>query len=126
MIIVLDNKIKAEELENLKTYIINTGARIHESEGIERKVLGIIGDKRDLDQMALEAFPGVSKVIRILEPYKLTSRNFHPKNTIIKVNDIQIGGLEPILFAGPCSVETEEQIWDIANEMSKRGVNILP
>ncbi len=125
MIIVLDNKIKTEELENLKAYIIKTGARVHESEGIEKKVLGIIGDKRDLDQMALEAFPGVTKVIRILEPYKLTSRNFHPKNTIIKVNDVIIGGLEPVIFAGPCSVETEEQIWDIANEMSKKGVNIL-
>ena len=125
MIIVLNNKIKTEDLENLKAYIVKTGASIHESEGIERKVLGIIGDKRDLDQMALEAFPGVSKVIRILEPYKLASRNFHPKNTIIKVNDVNIGGIEPILFAGPCSVETEDQIWDIANEMSKKGVNIL-
>ncbi len=125
MIIVLDNKIKPEELENLKTYITKTGARLHESEGIERKVLGIIGDKRDLDQMALEAFPGVTKVIRILEPYKLTSRNFHPKNTIIKVGKVDIGGIEPVIFAGPCSVETEEQIWDIAKEMSKQGVNIL-
>ena len=125
MIIVLDTHIKPDELKNLKNYITNTGARIHESEGTERKILGIIGDKRDIDQMALEAFPGVSKVIRILEPYKLTSRNFHPLNTIIKVNNIEIGGIEPVIFAGPCSVETEEQIWDIAKEMSQKGVNIL-
>jgi 3-deoxy-7-phosphoheptulonate synthase len=125
MIIVLNNRITSEQLENLKNYILRTGARIHESEGIEKKILGIIGDKRDLDQMALEAFPGVAKVIRILEPYKLTSRNFHPKNTIIKVKNVKIGGLEPVLIAGPCSVETEEQIWDIARQMSKEGVNIL-
>jgi 3-deoxy-7-phosphoheptulonate synthase len=125
MILVLNNNITKEQLKNLKSYILKTGARIHESEGIEKKILGIIGDKRDIDQMALEAFPGVTKVIRILEPYKLTSRNFHPKNTIIKVGDVRIGGLEPVLIAGPCSVETEEQIWDIARQLSKKGVKIL-
>ena len=120
MIIVLKEKITAEEFENIKT-----GARLHESEGIERKILGIIGDKRDLDQTALEAFPGVDKVIRILEPYKLTSRKFHPKNTIINIKGVAIGDLEPVLIAGPCSVETEEQITDIAREISEKGVKIL-
>ena len=125
MIIVLNDKISAEEVKNVKNYIIKTGARIHESEGIEKKILGVIGDKRDLDQMALEAFPGVEKVIRILEPYKLTSRKFHPKNTVVKVKDTMVGDLEPVLMAGPCSVETEEQITDIAREMSEKGVKIL-
>jgi 3-deoxy-7-phosphoheptulonate synthase len=125
MIIVLKDRISTEEVQNVKDYIIRTGARIHESEGIEKKILGVIGDKRDLDQMALEAFPGVDKVIRILEPYKLTSRKFHPKSTIIKVKDSLIGGLEPVIIAGPCSVETEEQITDIAREMSEKGVKIL-
>ncbi len=125
MIIVLNDRISTDEVKNVKDYIIKTGARIHESEGAEKKILGVIGDKRDLDQMALEAFPGVEKVIRILEPYKLTSRKFHPGNTIIKVKDVSIGGLEPVLMAGPCSVETEEQITDIAREISEKGVKIL-
>jgi 3-deoxy-7-phosphoheptulonate synthase len=125
MIIVLNDRISEEEVKNVKNYIIKTGARIHESEGIEKKILGIIGDKRDLDQMALEAFPGVEKVIRILEPYKLTSRKFHPKNTIVKVKDSRVGDLEPVLMAGPCAVESEEQITDIAREMSEKGVKIL-
>jgi len=125
MIIVLNDRISTDEVKNLKDYIIKTGARIHESEGAEKKILGVIGDKRDLDQMALEAFPGVEKVIRILEPYKLASRKFHPGNTIIKVKDVSIGGLEPVLMAGPCSVETEEQITDIAREISEKGVKIL-
>ena len=125
MIIVLKEKITAEEFENIKNYILKTGAKLHESEGIERKILGIIGDKRDLDQTALEAFPGVDKVIRILEPYKLTSRKFHPKNTIINIKGVAIGDLEPVLIAGPCSVETEEQITDIAREISEKGVKIL-
>jgi 3-deoxy-7-phosphoheptulonate synthase len=125
MIIVLNDRISEEEVENVKNYILKTGARIHESEGDEKKILGIIGDKRDLDQMALEAFPGVEKVIRILEPYKLTSRKFHPKNTIVKVKDSRVGDLDPVIMAGPCSVETEEQITDIAREMSVKGVKIL-
>ena len=125
MIIVLKDRISVEEVQNVKNYIKKTGARIHESEGTEKKIIGVIGDKRDLDQMALEAFPGVDKVIQILEPYKLSSRKFHPKNTIIKVKDVAIGGLEPVLMAGPCSVETEEQINDIAREISKKGIKIL-
>ncbi|TFG98787.1 MAG: 3-deoxy-7-phosphoheptulonate synthase [Calditrichales bacterium] len=125
MIIVLKAKVTETEINNIKTFIERTGARIHESEGTEKKIIGIIGDKRDLDQMALEALPGVSKVIRILEPYKLTSRNFHPKSTVVTVGDVRIGDLEPVIFAGPCSVETEEQIWDIAREMSEKKVQIL-
>jgi 3-deoxy-7-phosphoheptulonate synthase len=125
MIIVLNDRISEEDVSNVKNYIIRTGARIHESEGTEKKILGVIGDKRDLDQMALEAFPGVEKVIRILEPYKLTSRKFHPKSTIVKVKDVRVGDLEPVLMAGPCSVETEEQITDIAREISEKGVKIL-
>jgi 3-deoxy-7-phosphoheptulonate synthase len=125
MIIVLNDRISEEEVSNVKNYILKTGAQIHESAGAEKKILGIIGDKRDLDQMALEALPGVDKVIRILEPYKLASRKFHPRSTVVKVKNVAIGELEPVLIAGPCSVETEEQIWDIAKEMSARGVNIL-
>ena len=125
MIIVLRDKISANEIKDLKNYILKTGARIHESEGAEKKIFGIIGDKRDLDQTALEAFPGVEKVIRILEPYKLASRKFHPRSTIINVKDVRIGDLEPVIMAGPCSVETEDQIWDIARELSSKGVKIL-
>ncbi len=125
MIIVLKDRITDSEVKTIKTYIAKTGARIHESEGKEKKILGIIGDLRDLDQMALEAFPGVAKVIRILEPYKLASRNFHPKSTIVTVKNVRFGDLEPVIIAGPCSVETEEQIWDIARTMSKKGVHVL-
>ena len=125
MIIVLQERITDQEINQIKKYIINTGARIHESEGTEKKILGIIGDKRDIDQMALEAFPGVEKVIRILEPYKLASRKFHPQSTIVDVNGIRIGDLEPVIIAGPCSVETDEQIHDIAREISSKGIKIL-
>jgi 3-deoxy-7-phosphoheptulonate synthase len=125
MIIVVKTNISKQDYENIKKYIIDKGARIHESEGIEKKILGVIGDKRDLDKYAIEALPGVEKVISILEPYKLASRKFHPKNTVVNVRDVKIGALEPVIMAGPCSVETEEQIWSIAKEVAGKGGHIL-
>jgi 3-deoxy-7-phosphoheptulonate synthase len=125
MIIIVKDKISKEEYKNITEYIIDRGARIHESKGKEKSIIGIIGDKRDLDKNALEALPGVEKVVPILEPYKLASRKFNPTNTIVKVKDVEIGGLEPVIMAGPCSVESEEQIWDIAREVSEQGGQIL-
>ena len=125
MIIVLRGTITDQEYAKIKEYIIERGARVHESKGIEKSILGVIGDKRDIDQNAVEAMPGVEKVISILEPYKLASRKFHPENTIIKIKNVSIGGLEPVIMAGPCSVETEEQIWDIAREISEKGGHVL-
>ena len=125
MIVIVKDNISKEEYKNITRYIIDRGARIHESKGKEKSIIGIIGDKRDLDKNALEALPGVEKVVPILEPYKLASRKFNPKNTVIQVKNVKIGGLEPVIMAGPCSVESEEQIWDIAREVSEQGGNIL-
>jgi len=125
MIIVLSHDIRTEEYENIKAYILRKGVRLHESEGTEKRIIGIIGDKRDLDRNAIEALPGVEKVIPILEPYKLASRKFHPRNTVVSVRNARFGELEPIIMAGPCAVESEQQIWDIAREVSQQGGHIL-
>ena len=125
MIIVLKGNIKPEEYQQIKTYIVERGARVHESQGIEKSLIGVIGDKRDLDKNAIEAMPGVEKVISILEPYKLASRKFHPQDTIVEVKNVKIGVLEPVIMAGPCSVESEEQIFEIASQMAKKGGHIL-
>ncbi len=125
MIIVLKDGVKPEQIAELKQYLETKSVSIHESDGTEKKILGLIGDKRDLDKKALAAFPGVDKVIPILEPFKMASRKFHPRNTIIDVKGVQIGGLKPIQMAGPCSVESEQQIWEIAEEVSKQGLDIL-
>ncbi|GJQ61628.1 MAG: 3-deoxy-7-phosphoheptulonate synthase [Melioribacteraceae bacterium] len=125
MIVVLKDSATRENVQAVKDYIVGKGAQVHESEGIEKKIIGIIGNKRVIDKTALNAFPGVEHVIQILEPYKLASRKFHPRNTIIDVKGVQIGGLEPVHMAGPCSVETEEQIWEIAKEVSEKGGHIL-
>ena len=125
MIIVISNRISDQEYQNLKKYITDRGAKVHESKGTEKSIVGVIGDKRDLDQNAIEAMPGVEKVISILEPYKLASRKFHPQNTIVQVGKILIGAEEPVIMAGPCSVENEKQITDISREVSRQGGHIL-
>jgi 3-deoxy-7-phosphoheptulonate synthase len=125
MIIVLSHDIRPEQYEEIKQYILRKGVQLHESEGIEKRILGIIGDKRDIDRNAIEALPGVEKVIPILEPYKLASRKFHPRNTVVTIQNVRIGELNPVIMAGPCAVETEEQIWNIAREVSERGGHIL-
>lgn len=125
MIIVVKEKISHNDYEYIKQYILDRGARVHESKGKVKSIIGIIGDKRNLDKNAIEALPGVEQVISILEPYKLASRKMNPNNTVIKVMDVTIGNLEPVIMAGPCSVESEEQIWDIAREVSEQGGNVL-
>lgn len=125
MIIVVADNSTRQEYENIKQYILAKGASVHESEGTEKKIIGIIGNKHNIDKNAIEALPGVEKVISILEPYKLASRKFNPKDTIVEVKGVRIGDIEPVIFAGPCSVESEEQIWSVAAEISQKGGHIL-
>lgn len=125
MIIVIKDNISTDDYERIKKYISERGGRVHESEGIEKRIIGVIGEERHLDRTAIAALPGVEKVIPIVEPYKLASRKFHPKNTIVNVKGVKIGGIDPVVIAGPCSVESEKQIWEIAEELSKKKAHIL-
>ncbi len=125
MIIVLKKGIDKEKYHELLNFIEKRDVEYVEIEGVSKRIIGIIGNKHNLDKDAITAFPGVERVIPILEPYKLASRKFHPTNSIIKVGEAEIGGLEPVRMAGPCSVESEEQIWEIAENLSKQGVQIL-
>ena len=85
----------------------------------------MVGNKHNLDKHSVAALPGVENVIPILEPYKLASRKMHPHISIIKVGNVNFGGTEPVIIAGPCSVESEDQIWEIAKEISEQGGNVL-
>ncbi len=125
MIIVVSKSASEKELKNLRDFLLNKGVQLHESDGISKRIIGIIGNKHNLDKDAIIAFPGVEKVIPIMEAYKLASRKFHPANTIVDVKGVKIGDTEPVQMAGPCSVESEEQIWSIAEELSKKRTHIL-
>ena len=101
------------------------GFQVHKVVGVTRTILGAIGDKRNIDIREFEVLEGVHEVLRITEPYKLASRTMHPDDTIITVKDIQIGGDQITIMAGPCSIESEEQLFTIAKYVSNAGARVL-
>ncbi|HKA34109.1 MAG TPA: 3-deoxy-7-phosphoheptulonate synthase, partial [Candidatus Binatia bacterium] len=105
MIVVLKPHLKPEEIQKVIDRIESFGLRAHVSEGKERTIIGAIGDERLLADQSLESFPGVEKVLPILKPYKLVSREFQEHNTVIEIDGLEIGGKKIHVMAGPCSVE---------------------
>jgi 3-deoxy-7-phosphoheptulonate synthase len=93
--------------------------------GKERKLIHVIGDDRKLNKERLEALAGVEQVLIILKPYKLASREFHPADTVVTVDGVRIGGKEIVLMAGPCTIESEKQIVEIARLLKKNGAHVL-
>ena len=125
MIVVLEKNISDIKLENIIKHIEDFGFAIHKSTGEERMILGAIGVQPNFDTRKIKILEGVEEVYRITEPFKLASRSFKKDDSIIKIKDVVIGGNEVVVIAGPCSVESEEQIMIIAELVKKSGVKIL-
>ncbi len=125
MIIVLKKNSTKQDLQALSSYLEERGLKAHVSEGTEVTIVGAIGDERKLSQDQLKALPFVDKVMPVLKPYKLASREFHPADTVIDVDGVKIGGKEIQIIAGPCAIESEEQLMTVAHEVKKAGVKIL-
>jgi 3-deoxy-7-phosphoheptulonate synthase len=125
MIVVLKPDLKPEEIQRVIERIESFGLRAHISEGKERTIVGAIGDERLLADRSLESFPGVEKVLPILKPYKLVSREFQKHNTIIQVNGHEIGGKKIHVMAGPCSVESRDQVLESALPAKQAGATFL-
>ncbi len=125
MVIVLEKGIAEENLQNVIDHLEKFGFAVHKSVGAEHTVLGAIGVKPGFDIRQLKILKGVREVYRITEPFKLASRTFKSQNTEIKINDIVIGGTEVVVMAGPCSVESEDQVFRIAKTVSESGARIL-
>jgi len=121
----MDARSDEKNLNRITEKLENMGFELQISKGKERIVVGIIGDTRKLISFPFHSYPGVIDVLKVLKPYKLASREFKELSTIIKINDVSIGGKEITLMAGPCAVENEEQIFDIAHRISNAGVKIL-
>ena len=94
-------------------------------EGAQQKIVGVIGDKTKMDSVAIGALPGVEHSVEISKSYKLASREFHPQDTIIDIGGIKIGGDEPVVMAGPCAVESLEQLLEAAEIVKKGGAQFL-
>ena len=113
------------QIEKVTATLNGLGYDVHPDRGAHQTILGVVGDTRSLDPRILEILDGVAEVLRVTEPYKLVSRSFKPSDTIIEAEDVQIGGQEVVVIAGPCSIESEKQIHEIAALVKKMGAKIL-
>lgn len=125
MIIVLKPKTKKDDIKAIVEKIKSRGLKPVEFDGVERTVIHVLGDVRDDHVNGYKSMDCVEKVIRILKPFKLSSKEHHAQKTVIKVGDIEIGGDDFAVIAGPCSVENEEQIMKTAKLLKKMGVKIM-
>jgi len=125
MIIILKENPNTEELANLKNMIEGVGVSIKTVEGKHKNILGLIGDTSVIDIETIKAYDIVENVQRIQDPFKAANRKFHPENTIVKVDDLTIGGNKVQIIAGPCSVENEDQIIETAIAVKAAGATML-
>ncbi len=125
MIVVLKKNAQEEKKQNLISWLKELGVDIHLSEGEFQTVLGLIGDTSGIDTDLIESLDIVDSVKRISEPFKNANRKFHPDDTIIDIDGVKIGGGNFAIMAGPCSVESEEQLTEIAVKAKEAGANIL-
>jgi len=125
MIIIMNHDATKDQVEAVTSRLVNSGFQVHLSEGVERTLIGAIGDRTRAQDMGLEAMPGVEKVVPVLQPYKLASRSFHPEDTVIAVDDLLIGGDRIQVMAGPCAVESREQLLEAAHRVKEAGATIL-
>lgn len=128
MIIIMDPQATEAEIESIQQEIKRIGFRPFMNPGVERKVIAVLGEldvrKADLVEH-FQAMPGVARVDLISDLWKLASRQYHPQDTIVKVRDVEIGGNEVVVAAGPCSVESEKQTIEIAHQVKAAGAKLL-
>ncbi len=125
MIVVMQLKATAKQVGGVIKKIEELGFKPHMSEGEEKTIIGLVGSDRHVDPQVFTILPGVEQVIPILRPFKLASREFKPKDSVININGLKIGGEEVIVMAGPCAVESKEQVLETAIAVKKAGAKIL-
>ena len=125
MIAILKHGTTPEQTDHLIGWLQRMNLDVHISQGTEVTVLGLIGDTSRVDMELLSSLEIVDSVKRVSEPFKQANRKFHPKDTVIDVNGVKIGGGNFVMMAGPCSVESEEQIIEVAKAVKASGANIL-
>ena len=125
MILVLKQNVTDNEIKGLVTNLEARGLGVHESRGVDTTIIGLVGDTSHMNEESLLANPVIAKVMRVNEPYKMANRKFHPEDTIITCGNTKIGGTNFSVMAGPCSVESEEQIIKIAEDVKTSGATFL-
>ena len=134
MIVIMRMGASAEEIQSVVDRVSSLGFRTHMSQGEERTIIGVIGDERPVDKDSLARMQGVERIVPILRPYKLASRDFQPHDTLIEINPLAktgdyhgctVGGNRLTIIAGPCAVESREQILETAQIVKEAGAHML-
>ncbi len=126
MIVAMLESAGEDQIQGVIDHLVKMGFEVHRSTGARQTVLGAVGRRIDFDIRDIEVLPGVHHVHRISAPYKLVGRQFREQDTVIKLpNGVEIGGKEVVVMAGPCSVESQEQIFTAAEVVSKAGAKVL-
>ena len=125
MIIVMSPNATDEDLAKVEGKLKSVGLQAHLSVGEERTIVGVIGDKKLIGNLEMNMLPGVEKTVRITEKYKLVSREFHPENSVVDVDGVKVGGKQLVVMAGPCSVESLEQLREAAKAVKAGGAQFL-
>ena len=125
MIVVMRTGSSQDEISRVTKRIEDVGLEAHISEGLEHIVIGVLGQVFPELRDTLELLPGVEQVIPVSKPYKLASREFHPQDTLVKINGLTIGSNEIVVMAGPCAIESEEQLFATAQAVKAAGATVL-
>ena len=125
MIIVMKHSATREQVAEIITQVEALGLQARPIIGEERTVVAVVGDERPVEPEQFELFAGVERVMRVLHPFKLASRDFHPEDSIVKINGVSVGTSQVIIMAGPCSVESREQLMETAAAVKQAGAHIL-
>ena len=125
MIIIMKDRASTEQITQMETRLKNLGFQTHPIVGEFKTIIGAIGDKRLVDMEALKTLPGVEDVVPIMKPYKLAGRELIKEKTQVNVSGVTIGGKRQVVFAGPCAIESEEQVVGIAKAVKASGASIL-
>ncbi|MEK6376142.1 MAG: 3-deoxy-7-phosphoheptulonate synthase [Acidobacteriota bacterium] len=125
MIIVMQKQTADENIERVTAELVRRGFDVHRSTGSDQTVLGVVGRVDTLDTREFELFDGVQEVVRVSEPYKLSSRTFRREKTVVTVRGVPIGGERVVVMAGPCTIENEHQVFETARRVARAGARVL-
>jgi len=125
MIIVMEQNATAREIANVTAGVEQLGWHVHLSEDDGRTIIGVLGDGRAIDRERFERLDGVARLESIASPFKLASRGFRPQDTVVALNGVKVGAEKVVIMAGPCSVESREQILEAAHAVKEAGATVL-
>ncbi len=125
MVIIMEDQATEDQIQQVMDQIKKMGFDVHRSDGKQRTVLGAVGEKVGVDRRNLELLPGVREVVPITKSYKLVSREFRHEDTVVTVGPLKIGGKNVVIMAGPCAVESQDQMFRTAELLSRLNVKIL-